>query len=500
MDNDTTRLDEFRLGDRAVRTTFSAAYEELSGTDRTVFRRAGSDPGQVFDLDTATARCDLDRSVVRTALDRLADEFLVETPAPDTYRLHDLLRLFATERLGADETPEERVGCLARQLDELTGRARRGRLSANERDTVLSVLRVAVEAGLAEPAWQLVTAVGPQLTAMGEQTFGARLWQAGEAASVALGDDRRRIRALRRMSHLYGLAGEVQRELPPAEHAVRLAAELGDVRESAQSLRRLGEALRGQSRFAEAETALNRALTLFGELGDVSEEIEVRAALGNAYNMQWKPQASTPILERAAELLPPREAGIHGWVYLSLGLAYKFGGRGADAAALIERAFGVARRIGDDYLLGYCFQERGWLHEQNARYPEAEQDFRAMLALFTRAGNAGGASGARAALGAIADKQGRYAEAVDEFTAGIAELDRLGDRVRAGELRLHRSAALRSLGRRAEADRDRDLGTELIGDANVHLGPILQARLTDQPVPDQPVPDQPVPDQPGGSS
>jgi len=451
LEDDRRRLDELRLGDRAVRSSFQTAYDELSTVDQLVFRRAGAHPGQVFGLAAAAARCDLAEPAVAAALDRLVDAFLVESPAPDRYRLHDLLRLYATETFTARESPGDRAACLARHLDWLTRYARGGAPLRDERDNVLAVLPVAVSEGLAEPGWELVLAVHPLLTAAEDHSYRLRLWQAGEALAGALGDDHRRARALRWVSHSYGIAGRVREELATAQQAVALVEPLGDRWETAQVTRRLGEALRAQNRFADAEAALTRALELFVELGDVPEEIEVRSALGTLYNTFWRPESSTPMLERALELIPPEEVDRHGWVLLALGLAYRFDGRQDEGAALTERAFAIARRIGDEYLLAYCHQERGWAAEAAGRYPDAERDFRQMLAHCERIGHGGGVGRAWAALGTVADKQGRYEAALAAYDTAIALHDRLGDPKRAGATRLARAATPASLGRTAGA-------------------------------------------------
>jgi tetratricopeptide (TPR) repeat protein len=276
------------------------------------------------------------------------------------------------------------------------------------------------------------------------------------------------------------MAGRLMRELPPAEEALALAERLGDPLQVAHSAQRLGVALRSQYRFDEAEAALLRALDLFTELGEVTEEIEVRAALGTLYNNFWRHEASTPVLERALELLPAGESTRHGWVMLTLGLAYRFGGRHEEATALTERAFAIARRLGDEYMLGYCHQERAWAAEEDGRFDDADRDFRAMLEIFERIHHGGGVGGAREGLGVVAFKRGRHREALAEFDAGIAQLHRLHDRVRVGELRLKRAAVLRAIGRREEADREQDRAEELIGDALIHRGPALDTRVPAQ--------------------
>jgi tetratricopeptide (TPR) repeat protein len=319
--------------------------------------------------------------------------------------------------------------------------------------------------------------VHPLLAAPDDHTFRLRLWQAAERAAVALGDDGKRARALRWISHSYGMAGRTLRELPPAEEALALAERLGDPAQIAHSAQRLGGALRSRYRFEDAEAAYLRALDLFVELGEVTEEIEVRAALGTLYNNFARHESSTPVLERALELLPAEESTRHGWVMLTLGVAYKFGGRREEAADLTERAFGIARRLGDTYMLGYCHQERAWSAEEEGRYDDAERGFRQMLAIFERIQHRGGVGGARQGLGVVAVRRGRLREALAEFDAGVAEYHRLHDRVREGELRLHRAALLRGLGRPDDAEREREAADELIGDAAIDRGPPLEERL-----------------------
>ena len=477
LDDEQGRLDELRLGDRAVRSSFRTAYDELSQVEQRVFRRAGAHPGQVFGLGAAAARCGLDEASVSGALDRLTDAFLIEAPAPDRYRLHDLLRLFAMEMLDTQETPTERAACLTREIQWLTSHARPGPWLADERDNVLSVLRAALEMDAADLVWALVDAVHPLLTVADDPSYHVRLWQAGEAAAAALGDDVRRVRALRLISHSYGMAGQVLMELPPAQQAVALAEQLNNPGVTAQALRRLGEAMRAQNRYPEAEAALIRALDLFTSRDSAADEIEVRAALGNLYNMLGRTESSLPMLQRAAELLPPREASIHGWVLLGLGLAYRFDGQWAESAAHDSQAFDTAQRLGDDYLLGYCFQARGWHAEHDGRYADAEHDFREMLAIFTRIRHGSGAGGALEALGTIAGEVGRREAALASFDAAIAQYDRLGDRVRAGQVRIQRSMTLGALGRDIEATQELQLARTLIGDAPIHRGPALPERI-----------------------
>jgi tetratricopeptide (TPR) repeat protein len=383
--------------------------------------------------------------------------------------------LFAQEQAGAYT-----VECLRRQVRWLTGQARPGAWMVQERENIVAVLHAAVGAGLAEPAKGLVVAVHPLLDEVVDHSYRLRLWRAGEAAAAASGDEGFRVRALRWVSHSYAMAGLVDLELAAAEQALRAAERLGsNVREIALAQWRVGDALRAQDRFAESESALLRALEMLSGLGAVDDEAEVRLSLGTLYNTFWKPELSTPMLARAVELLADGPPVVRGWAVLAFGVAHQLGGDRARARTLFAEAFELAERVGDDLLLGYCLQERGWLAAQERAFEAAERDFTAMLAVFERLRNGAGIGGAHAALGELADMRGRSTQALAEYDLGIAEYERLGLRVRQGELLLHRCAVLRMLGREPEAVEARLRGEELVGDVPIHRGPGLVRRLNE---------------------
>ena len=469
------RLDELRLADRAVRSTLRAVHDELGPGERLVFRRVGGYPGTTVGLSAAAARCALDEHVVAEALERLVDAFLVESPAPDRYRLHDLVRLFARELA---EDGAEGLECLRRHLRWLAERARPGEWLRLERENVLAAVHAGVEAGLAGEARAVVEAVHPLVTGEAEHSYRLRLWQAAVTVAEALGDERFRARALRWVSHSYGMAGLVRLELPAAQQALEIAERLGtDVREIALAVWRVGDAFRAQDRFVESQAALLRALELLIGLGAVADEIEIRLSLGTLYNTFLRPELSVPVLSRAVELLEDRESPERGWAVLGLGLAAQIGGRFDRARELVAEAIGIAERIGDEMLRGYCLQERGWLYVRHGALDHAERDFREMLAVFTRLRAGHGVGSAHAALGDIAGMRGATAVALTEFGLAVAEYERLGLRVRLGDVLTRRAAVLRATGREQEADADLARGRELIGDAPAHRGrPGLERR------------------------
>jgi hypothetical protein len=99
---ESTRLKELHAGDLAVRTVFGTSYGALGSQDKRAFRMLGVFPGSDFSTDAAAA-------MIMTPdpaghLSALADAQLVGALTMKRYRLHDLMRLFARERLDAEES------------------------------------------------------------------------------------------------------------------------------------------------------------------------------------------------------------------------------------------------------------------------------------------------------------------------------------------------------------------------------------------------------------
>jgi DNA-binding SARP family transcriptional activator len=188
------RLDELRIGDLEVRACFQVSYGSLrAGRHRAdpahAFRLLGLWQGQRISLLAAAALTGEREADLAGALESLVDANLLESPEPDWYQLHDLLRLFATERAQAEETHEARFGAVRRLLQWYSAAAEaaagilgpyRYRIPGEERpapalppDSVPDVLawydhehanlipaiRQAAATGLHDVAWRLPTAL-----------------------------------------------------------------------------------------------------------------------------------------------------------------------------------------------------------------------------------------------------------------------------------------------------------------------------------------------------
>ncbi|MGW4669003.1 NB-ARC domain-containing protein [Streptomyces sp. NPDC004324] len=96
-------LDQFKAGDLRIAGAFMMSYEQLAPSARRVFRRVAAVPGRDFDAALASVAGGLPLGDAWEALDDLVDLGLLQDGAAGRYRFHDLVRLFARDRLRAEE-------------------------------------------------------------------------------------------------------------------------------------------------------------------------------------------------------------------------------------------------------------------------------------------------------------------------------------------------------------------------------------------------------------
>lgn len=113
------RLGELTAGDAQIRASFALSYDSLAPATARMFRRLGLIPGPDFTTGVAAALTDSTTDTAGTHLEALVDAHLLEAiPARrGRYRFHDLLRLYARERVLDEDSDHERAVGLRRMLD-----------------------------------------------------------------------------------------------------------------------------------------------------------------------------------------------------------------------------------------------------------------------------------------------------------------------------------------------------------------------------------------------
>jgi hypothetical protein len=131
LSDETRRLDELRYCGVAIRASISLSYEGVSGRARQLLRRLAILDAPLISGWVAAALLDEPFGSAQDLLDELVSAHLIEI-TDDHYCFRDLVRLFARERLAAEEPASSREAALERLVGvppDLAGATRRLQLS-----------------------------------------------------------------------------------------------------------------------------------------------------------------------------------------------------------------------------------------------------------------------------------------------------------------------------------------------------------------------------------
>ncbi|MFG2885461.1 tetratricopeptide repeat protein [Streptomyces sp. NPDC048297] len=103
------RLEQFTAGDLKIANAFGMSYEQLGSVARRVFRRLAAVPGPDFDAALAAVAGGIGLGDSWDALDELVDLGLLQDGTSGRYRFHDLVGLFARDRLRREESQADRT-------------------------------------------------------------------------------------------------------------------------------------------------------------------------------------------------------------------------------------------------------------------------------------------------------------------------------------------------------------------------------------------------------
>jgi tetratricopeptide (TPR) repeat protein len=103
------RISGLRAGDLEIRAAIALSYDRLSERGQRAFRRLALLRGTTFGDAVAARLVPTDLMTAEDIIEELADLGLVQPATQGRYHLHDLLRLFARDRLQDEEAVADRV-------------------------------------------------------------------------------------------------------------------------------------------------------------------------------------------------------------------------------------------------------------------------------------------------------------------------------------------------------------------------------------------------------
>jgi len=429
------RLDEMRAGDLAVRASFEVSFTSLpASTDK-----QGIDPARAFCLlglwqgssisaAAAAALFGILEYAAEDALEVLVDTHLLESVAPDRYRFHDLLRVYAAERAADDLSAAERDAALTRLLAWYMR-------TADTAATAVSPRRynIPLDASTEDDVPPLGFATSEEALAWYDNERGNVVAATRQAAQAGLHGIAWRLPAP--LFQIFNSRGNWADCIATHRIALESARLAGDRRGEAWVLNNLGDALCA-TRDPEGLGHLERSVEIRREAGDRMGEAQAANNLADAYQRLGRADAALDLLWRALDL--NRKVGDRfgeSIALVNLGDVLLGLDRADEAIDCLLQARDTSIEIGDSDGIGYALHWLGCCYLSSGLDAEALDCFRQALASHQASGNRQRQAVTLRFLGRALARNGLVAEARESWTQAAILFEALGDSADAAQTR-----------------------------------------------------------------
>jgi DNA-binding SARP family transcriptional activator len=407
------RLDALDVGSQSAsaRAVFSWSHETLTPPAARMFRLLGLHPGPDIGVNSAASLAGVPARQGRAMLDELARSHIAAEPSAGRFGLHDLLRAYAAERAGADETTAERHAAANRMVDyylhaahqmalllfpprhaialvppqpgvvreELSSYRQAWSWAEAEYLVLLEMVPLAASTGFSQHAWQLAWALETFLSRRGRWDELADLQQVALGAARRAGDLTGQAHARCGAGWTSVLQGRYEDGRADLDQAARLFRRLGDRSGEARAVVRAGEAFWQQGRYDEALGSAQRALALYRASGDRAGQAGALSNIAMYHLHRGDHERALDCCGQARAVF--RELGdrrSEASVLDNIGEAYHGLGRADDAIAHYQESLGAFRELGDRYCqaetlthLASAYEARGADHDARSCLEEA---------------------------------------------------------------------------------------------------------------------------------
>ncbi|MEU0096176.1 BTAD domain-containing putative transcriptional regulator [Kribbella sp. NPDC006257] len=431
------RLDQLSLAGESIRVVFASSLEQLDRSEDALDRRAAEAFRQLGVPDSTTYRLveaarvlGLDDLAAETVLERLVDAQLLETPAPEVYRLHDLLWAFAREQADAVLPQAEQTASIDRLLElyaAVAWQCQESRYPGSS-DFEWSSGRPKTDdlpKGVeGELAFDWLDAAGAKLTAIPVQGMRFADTTRDAVVSLALGSSAYSFSrqcwpdAIRRTAVAVDVARERADQLAEGSLLADIAAyhgSSGDVDGAVEAYREALPLL-AASGLVLVEMSSRNNLTRFLYVAG-------RYAEGLENGLQ-----AIELAERQGDIR--LQAGGH----LAISFNLKALGEPERQRQHLDSALRYARAAGSKWQEAYILDELGQLDHQQARFTDAIQNFRSSIAVYDELSQDPDRSATIGRLGEVLQDVGDLDEAIPALETGLQEAVRSGEQ--ADETRL----------------------------------------------------------------
>ncbi|GAA2029970.1 hypothetical protein GCM10009839_31980 [Catenulispora yoronensis] len=412
------RLGQINAGDLQITAAFAMSYDQLTPAAQRLCRRMALVPGPDFEAGLASVLCEASVFDTEDLLEELYELGLLTQSGGGRYSFHDLIRLFAADRLAAEEPPEEQERLLKLMVDWLlTVAAAAGRwfepahgaapvgwqepvdLSTSdaasawlhtEADNWLGAYRVAV----AREWDREVVATADAFHWFSDHWDHWEHWRevfgGAVAAAVRLGDVVAHATQLNNLAWAHGAGGERLKAADLGLSAVRIAEQAGDLVQQGWGYQYAAHSLIPIDP-AESLRYSEQADRLMEEAGDIEGRLSVLVTQSAALLFLNRPQDAAEKARQTLEMARAPQEGEAKRMIADMAslsghwtLARVHGGLGDDAAAedSCRTTAALAERLGLPLYQGKAEVSLARILHRTGRNAEAAAALRAARARF----------------------------------------------------------------------------------------------------------------------
>ena len=376
----------------AVRAAFDLSYAALPDDARRLFRLLGLVPGADVTVEAATVLAGIDVGSAHRLLTRLAAAHLLDSHPGDRYGCHDLLRLYASERVEQEETEVDRDTAVRRLYDWY-------------------LHTVDAAATLLYPQMRRLTLPPADLAETPGSAFAdntrALAWLDAERHNLVAAVHHRPLPVVALLADAlrgyFWLRMYKVDWLAVAGAGLAAAQACGDLTAQTGALLSIADANFRQGHYQQAIDHSTRALDTARRTGWADGEAAALNNLGNLHDISGRPREAAEFHRTALALnqrigrLPSQYNNL-----VNLGITYHHLGELDTALARHTDALAISRKIGSPHGEAVALSELGSVQRDLGRFGEAVDHLRLALAKHHEVGD----------RGAEVDTRNRLAEAL----------------------------------------------------------------------------------------
>jgi tetratricopeptide (TPR) repeat protein len=428
------RLDHLRLENLDVRASFELSYRELSPPASQLLGWLGLLPAD-FGIAVLEPLTQESAVSVQQALAALVDGRLVDPHAPsleERYILHDLMRLFALEKLKT-QTASEVVQAAKVRLVQWYGEQADiwySALNPQRRQQLAEALATEWAKEEAENALGLAVTLAPRLLQIALNRFEVErqtLLQVFDWASETQ-QGQTSIALATNLAPFFELLGYWQDSVSTHQQVLTVAHQTGDRSGEGQSLKNLGGVYHLQGKWAEASDCYQQSLQIARAIGDVHWEGTVLNNLGTVYQSQSRWNEAIACFEQASQITQTTgDAYSKGRILNNLGNVYQPQGKWNEAIDCYQQSLQIFQELGDVNGESATLNNLGIVYRLQGKWNEAIDVYHQSLQIYQMTGDVRGEGQSFNNLGNVYMLQGKWDKAIDSYEQDLQICHRIGD-------------------------------------------------------------------------